>query len=540
MLSRRPGAGFAADVPIQTAIVGGLIVGLALLLSTTATAEFQIPDGFAITYQSEFSQGQTDLSAGESEEIFENWIDLDHSGGNLTVGLRWAHFNPPDPSIFSGGTKSTGIDLLYGEYAGSNYTIRGGDFYALFGRGLGLRVYEDRVLRVDTNLRGAMGTFYLPDGEIKALSGQTIKGNAENAKRGRSELLHGIDVEHGLWEPAMLRLGGSWATTELKATGGGLEPLRLKTGRASATVATVDLVGEFGRVDGPNELGARRLGFSGPNFHGHGVYGSASTTVGSVGLLFEYKDYDAFLFRNEAGIDHIVPPAAIRDHTFSLLNRHPHQIDTGDERGFQVEATWVTDALQRWCGSCEHSSFLANWSRTRNHEAGNLGNYFEDRYFELVQEMGENLSLIAGLSYQKGLGSTVSEDPYRRLWTPVTDLRYRFTDVYAVHAQFEHQHDRSEFFGEFDTELLILEWTRSPNLTLGLLAEVTNKSDVQLGMLAESDTRFLGASLDLTLFNDHDLRLFYGTRNAGFICVGGVCRLEPAFDGFEASLIGRF
>jgi hypothetical protein len=112
--------------------------------------------------------------------------------------------------------------------------------------------------------------------------------------------------------------------------------------------------------------------------------------------------------------------------------------------------------------------------------------------------------------------------------------------VHSLHLQLEHQHDRSELFGSFDVEFGVLEWSRSPNLTVGVLAEHTNKSDLQLQSLVENRRDFVSTTLDYTLFEQHELRLFYGRRNAGFICVGGVCRLEPDFDGLEVSLVSHF
>ena len=39
--------------------------------------------------------------------------------------------------------------------------------------------------------------------------------------------------------------------------------------------------------------------------------------------------------------------------------------------------------------------------------------------------------------------------------------------------------------------------------------------------------------------NHTDLSLLIGTRQAGNICIGGVCRYEPAFQGVELKIITR-
>jgi hypothetical protein len=317
---------------------------------------------------------------------------------------------------------------------------------------------------------------------------------------------------------------------------GDLQALQLGGARAAASILGVDVVGEFAKVEGPNVFAAaRRRGFTGSRFNGHGLYASASMSFGGLGLVAEAKDYQALIFENEAGKPLNVPPAVLRNHTFNLLNRHPHQIDPADERGFQIEVTWLT---KRWTG--QPTTLTANWGLTRNHGPAELGNHFDDLYLEVQQEIGPRISLTGALSYQRSFVTNETPDPFRVLWTPIADLRVRLTDTQSAHLQVEHQHDESDAFGAFDVEFVALEWSRSPGLNVGLLLEHTNKSDLQLARLVESGRSFLAGTIDYTLFDQHELRLFYGKRNAGFICVGGVCRLEPDFDGVELSLISRF
>lgn len=499
-----------------------------------AGAQGRLPYGFSASYQTEYSFGKTssDTLAGK---IFENWVNLDYARGDLTAGLRFVAFRPPDPTIFQ-GPASNGVDFYYAEYDASRLKARAGTFYAQFGRGLALRLYEDRTLRVDHNALGGIATSKLPQGEISALGGQTVQGSAENAHRKRDQPLYGASFDHALWQPAKLATGGSWATTDVADSTGNFQALNIGSGRLSATVKGVDLAGEVAAVEGPNVFqAARKRGFTGSRFHGTGVYTSASSSFGGLGLVLEAKDYDALIFQNDAGKALNLPPAVLRNHTFNLLNRHPHQLDGADERGFQFEATWVTKRL-----AVGQTSLLFNSGLTRNHRKAVFGNYVNDVYFEVQQELGKAVEMTAGISHQKTFASNATPDPFRTLWTPVGDVRWRLNDVHSVHMQVEHQHERSEIDGSFDVEFGVLEWSRSPGLTLGLLAEHTNKSDVQLRNLGESRRDFVSGTLDYTLFDQHELRLFYGKRNKGFICVGGICRLEPEFQGFEMSLVSHF
>lgn len=500
--------------------------------SAPVAGQVRLPYGFSASYQTEYSRAR-----GFGNEIFENWVDLDYSKRNLTAGLRFVAFQPPDPSVFQ-GRASKGVDLYYAEYDAKRIKARAGTFYAQFGRGLALRLYEDRPLRLDHNALGGIATWRLPQGEITALWGKTVEGSAEDAGRARDEPLYGTSFDHTIWKPAKLAAGGSWATTDawVGPTPGSLRALNIGSGRLSGTLKGVDLAGEAAFVEGPNVFPAtRKRGFTGPRFRGTGIYASATSSINGLGLVLEAKDYNALVFQNNASKSLNLPPAVLRNHTFNLLNRHPHQLDAADERGFQFEATWVTKDL-----AMGETTLLFNSGLTRNHQKGDFENYVDDNYFEIQQEVGKALSLTAGISRQKVFASYDTPDPFRTLWTPVGEVRWRLNDDHSIHLQLEHQHDRSDYYGSFDLEFAVLEWSRSPGLTLGLLVEHTNKSDLQLERLVESRRNFVSGTIDHTLFKQHELHLFYGKRNKGFICVGGVCRLEPDFDGFEASLVSHF
>lgn len=516
--------------PVAFAFAFALAASVA---SPAGAQELDLPGGFSATYQMEVSYGESNLGGGTSdpEPIFENWLDLAGTSGGFTMGLRFVAFAPPDPVIYPDGPDSYGFDFGFGEYLGEHFDARGGNFYALFGRGLALRSYESRQLRIDTNLLGFKGAVHLPDGELTGIFGPSVKGTAENADRGRTEEIGGLDVEYGL--PLGFRAGGSWVTTDVPSQGTTTnEPQNMKAARLSNTVQDVDLYAEFARVDGP----ATSSGSAAPNVHGTGFYAVATTAIGRLGLLGEYKDYDRLVFDNAAGIAYILPPAGLREHQYNLLNRHPHQLDTRDEVGFQIEATYNTDAIL----DQGKTSFLFNWAYTRNHDPDvQQGNHFDDVYGEITQEYGDAL-LVGGLSYQRSFDSPEPADPFLTLWTPLADYRRPLGERYGLHLQFEHQHASSDRLGSFDTEFIVIEGSRSPDLTASLLIETTNKSETQLALQGEDETFFLGGEVSYTLFEQHELTFFVGSRNAGFICVGGVCRYEPAFDGAELKLISRF
>ena len=83
-----------------------------------------------------------------------------------------------------------------------------GNYYAMFGRGLMLRSYENRDLRHDNNLEGIKGTIDL-DGFNLTLLGGTPRGKYERV----NDPLHGADGKIAVVE--WMTLGGSYLRTNI-------------------------------------------------------------------------------------------------------------------------------------------------------------------------------------------------------------------------------------------------------------------------------------------------------------------------------------
>ncbi len=139
----------------------------------------------------------------ESEtEILENWFNLDYSFGMFSAGLRFEVFQPndPDPSISRGKENYAGIDYKYfkadiGE-RNEGLEIIGGNYYTLFGRGMVLKSYEDRAIRIDNNLLGLRVA-----GKYAGFVLTGLTGSAANASNERNDILHAADLEYRGWKP---------------------------------------------------------------------------------------------------------------------------------------------------------------------------------------------------------------------------------------------------------------------------------------------------------------------------------------------------
>ena len=119
-------------------------------------------------------------------EILEDWFDLEWSSGDLAAAIRYEIFQPHE---LSPDSVRQGLSFKSLSYSGRIVSITAGNFYALWGRGLALRAYEDRGVRRDSNLEGIRVDLAEGPADLSFLSGRALDQNGK-----RPDLLPGLDA----------------------------------------------------------------------------------------------------------------------------------------------------------------------------------------------------------------------------------------------------------------------------------------------------------------------------------------------------------
>ncbi|MCK5457250.1 MAG: hypothetical protein KAI45_09000, partial [Melioribacteraceae bacterium] len=156
-----------------------LVIGF----SSSFSQSFQsitMPKGLSVSNQLEYS-----YNSDYQREIFENWMNVDYRHSIFSAGIRFDVFQPndPDPSISRGKDRYSDISFKYisanigNRREGLKLTV--GNYYEMFGRGLVLKSYEDRNIRIDNNLLGvSVGASYA-NFHLRALTGMAENAMAE-------------------------------------------------------------------------------------------------------------------------------------------------------------------------------------------------------------------------------------------------------------------------------------------------------------------------------------------------------------------------
>lgn len=487
-------------------------------------SEFSMPEGLGIWNQLEYS-----YDVKLKRQTLENWLNADYRKGIFSAGIRLDVFQPndPDPSISRGKERFAGIDykylkIEYGDLE-AGLEITAGNYYALFGRGMILKIYEDRAIRIDNNLLGVKFT-----GRYGPLVLTALSGSAENSAALRKDIIHAADLEYRIIDN--IKLGASIASNQPDTDGAASD--NFASARVQTAFDFIDFYGEYAARFN-NDL--KEKVFKNENrIAGRGMYGSANLYLGSLAGTVEYKYYDNFSYTSSDGtIFYNTPPAVRKEYAYILLNRHPSPLNANNEQGFQVELNY---------GLSEQTYITANYGITKTLPSTSLyqrslginvpvRDQLKEAYGQVQHTWNSSLQTTAGFAYYEEL------DANTKSITPVLENKFYFDDVNTIRLILEHQQAENRYTSEvYYDDVVTLEYLRSPKLSISLVAEVQTK-EPQPGRIVRKFWSFL--QLGYKFWDHTDISVLFGTRQAGNICIGGVCRYEPEFSGIELKMITR-
>ena len=446
-------------------------------------------------------------SSETKREILENWLDVSYQFGGFRTGLMLQSMAPSEY-----GERTNNIEHRFFEFATGGFNVRAGHFYGIFGRGLIFNGYEDRVVRVDTRLDGLSATYNRGRIAAAAFSGTPSDKELD---------IRAADLE--VTVVGKLRLGATGMTYRPDDHVNADDTVRrewVTSGRIRQSFGFGDYYFEYGWKKGWDYDPLNDM--ANP---GRGMYGNLNLYRGPFSVSYETSDYDRFAVvkRADGGAALNRPPSLAREFTWTLLNRSPHNLNADDERGNNLDLLYAdTGGL----------SLLASGARIEN-QAGEL--VYESAFGSIQADHLGAWKLTGGFGYQdsEGLRQTV-----------VGEVVWRVTSTHSWTLQAEHQHVRlggghGFDLGAYDQQWFKVEYETAPLWAFTAILETNNKYDEHRGP-NEQKGPFPAGQISYTIRNGGNLNLWFGKRQAGYLCSGGVCKLEPAFEGVEIFGVFRY
>ncbi len=503
------------------------------------------------------------------------FLNLTYTKGDFMAGVRYENYQNNLVGLPE-GFQGEGIPYRFIRYKKYGLDVTAGNFYEQFGSGLVFRAYEERGLGLDNAMDGLRLIYELTPG----ITVKGILGRQRIYFETGDGIVRGADFEVNLNELKQeyggtnLIVGGSFVSRYQQAQ----DPiLNLPENVASGGLRVNLISGRFNfyaegayKSQDPN---------SSNNFiykPGYALYTNASYTLGNLGIILGYKYYDNFLFRSERVgsltellINYLPPLAEL--HTYTLPALYSYNIQANGETGMQAEVSYKFDrgtllggkygtlininysnsyALDknftyRYRDSAQTDSTI---SGTDGYTVGGFPGVGDIRYsqdFNVEVKSKLNRKLKGTFSYYNFIynRSALLDGVVDDRIGPNTKIEMVYVNAFIADILWKIKPRHSL---RFEGQLMLTEQDRGSWASLLLEYSIAPK----WFFAVQNSYNYSNPDPDLRVHyplvslgytrGTNKIQLTYGRQQEGVFCVGGICRVVPASNGFSMLITSNF
>ena len=488
----------------------------------------------------------------------EAWLNLNYTRDDLRVGIRFDMYENSNLKNPVESYSAEGIGRWFVKKSVGKLDFEVGYLYDQIGSGLIYRAYEQRTLFIDNAMKGLSAKYNISnDWYIKGFGGR--RKNAFDVYEG---FIKGISTERffvfGTEKPVSIVPGiGFVNRTFSDNTMDGIVSILqsyLEEDRFSPTYNTyaatfyntLSYMGLTWYLEAAvksddvfyDSMAKRKL-INGEYVEGKYVrrsgsvlYSSVSLALGKLGLTLEGKRTKNFSFRVDPslqlnrGLINYLPPMN-RQNTYRLTSRYSPATQDVSEQAFQVDAQYKIN---------KHWNVLVNFSTINTLENETL---YNEIYTQFQYKKPGKIQVIGGvqvLEYNQDVYEGKPGVENVKAFVPFTDILYKFNRHNSLRMEIQYMDTKQDFGSWFYS---LAEYSIAPHWQFeGSVMYNTNpKKELSNGIKEKILYPTLGVIYSSGA-NRYSLR--YVKQVEGIVCSGGICRLEPAFNGVRFNMSSNF
>lgn len=487
--------------------------------------------------------------------------NLIYTRGNFSAGLRYEAYHNAILG-FNDQYRGNGIPFRYASYSVDKLDITVGHFYEQFGNGQILRAYEERGLGIDNVIDGIR----VKGSPLKGITIKGLIGKQRNYFDVGPGIVRGGDLELRLNE---LLKGLEMSKTRVTLGASAVSKYQEDNNSNFTLPENVLAYGFRGRLNrGDFSLdGEYTYKYNDPSLDNNFIYKfgqsamvSAAYSRKGLGINVSAKHTDNMFFRSDRNNNSVFNdlfinymPALTRQHTYNLAaTLYPYATQPRGEVAFQTDVIYKIKR-KTVLGGKYGTTIAMNYSLAYNIDTVSIDDnagqrlgyetnfwgvgdrqYFGDFNVELARKF--NKKFKAKLTYIylhydmeiiQGLGG--KENVYSNI--AVADLLYKINRKNAIRTELQSLTTEQDQ-GNWAT--VVIEYTYSPHWTVAVMDQWNYGNP-------NPDERFHYPYVTVGYVkNANRIMLSYGRQRAGIFCVGGVCRVVPASNGFNIAITSSF
>lgn len=499
----------------------------------------------------------------------QSWLDLSYNISGFDLGLRFDMFNNSNLLNPNDSYTDEGIGRWHIGKKIDKFDIRVGHIYDQIGSGIIYRAFEERPLLIDNPLFGARLIYDLSDDwQIKGFTGRqkvlfseyqpvikgaTVEGFVDlSSEEKLFTLAPGIGIVNKTLDddtmdrvidivstysdgdkiiPVYNTYAFSFFNTLVAGPISWYFEAAYKTGESfynpNAVLTDINGVESFGKLVKED---------------GTVIYTSLSYAKSGLGITLETKRTENFDYRADPnlrlnrGLINYIPPMN-RQNTYRLLARYSPATQLLSEQAFQADVRYRFN---------KKLSANANFSYITDLDGDKL---FQEIFTEVYYKYKKKWTIRGGLQllqYNQEVYEVKPEVPLVETVVPYVDFLYKISRKKSLRFECQYMDigddEKAESLQDYgDWFFALAEFSLAPHWSF-VVSDMYNVNPGKNSPVENGEKKSLHYPR-FDVYYTHKANRFslsYIKQVEGIVCTGGICRLEPAFSGFNFSVSSSF
>lgn len=491
----------------------------------------------------------------------ETWLNLNYSHDGLDVGVRFDMFNNSNLLNPNASYSDVGIGRYYIRKQINKFELAGGYLYDQIGAGIIYRAYEERALMIDNALLGAQVGYRFNDNwKVRAFTGRQKQQFDRYGTVLRGGVIEGFvkpdSSKNFSFAPGAGIVGRTYTketVDEIANAIGGYLPVD-STGAQyntyAATIFNTLTAGDFtwyleaaGKTNDVinDPLAPRTVVIEGRldsisgklvNRTGYTFYSSLSYSKSGFGVTLEAKRTKDFSFRQNPyalgiqGPINFLPPMA-KQNTYRLTTRFAPATQELGEQAIQLDLRYKINKKLSASLNISEIQFLDGTELYREITP------------EFTWKQKRKWQFIGGLQVLKyNILVYQGKDSYVDALTPYAELLYKFTPRRSLRVEAQYLSTKDEF-GSWVNGLVEVGLAPHWIFYASDMYKLKHNEAISLEKSKYDGTHFPSLGVVYS-HKSNRVSLAYVKQVEGINCAGGICRLEPAFNGIKLTVNSTF
>ena len=396
------------------------------------------------------------------------------------------------------------IDEYYLQYESDYWFAQVGTFEAVIGSGMILHNFYDDDFESDSRLIGGYVNPVYDRWQVQLFAGLMASADSVDLDReDEFDQVGAFDADFNVNDN--LTVGGSYILHKelIDADENEFNNRAIVAGKLDFTSSLFDIQAEYASSNDDEDT------------DGTAIYSNITSYIGKFTLMGAYKYYENFNVR--------MSDLPMVNHAGQILE---HSWDAGkDEEGLMGEIRFLPNYENEFV-----INYAEGWSANYKVQLSNLYTEFKHDFeewsfkaeFESLEQLNKNSN-----HWYKEITPTLTFDFLIKDNPMLIKAEYQYKEIDKIIGS------QSHFEPRFQTDIAIGNYS----LSVAIENQIGESESAEDG---DDGEYWIGGEIATTIFNNTDIRLFYGKEKGGVICRNGVCKNQSEFDGIRLTMITTF